>query len=328
MTSLTPLGICLSPALDDLTPVPATWVETASAAGLVLAEDICLPHNLPSATEALRAGFAVAALDLVGASAGAPVPLADPVRVVPGEALPQGTDAILPEDGTDTASGLCEAIRPVSPGDGVRRTGHDGRTGDVIAPAGTKLTSRHILIAGKAGITRIATRQPRVAIAFDDPAQTAFARGWVSALGASTVEGEADLTLRSATDHTPRLALAPAETAWLARTGAGLLLTVPARFDGMVAACLGLALPVMARLTGAAPQTRTRPLARKLTSTVGLSELVLLSEQDGQWLPGPAGILALSDLATACAFAILPPDSEGMPAGASLSATPFDLPFG
>lgn len=333
MDSLTPLGQCLARALDSLMPVPPAWVETASAAGLVLAADLCLPHDQPPVAEALREGFAVAALDLLGASAGSPVPLAAPVRVMPGGALPAGTDAVLPEDGTETGAGLNEAIRPVSPGEGVRRAGHDGRAGTVIARAGTRVAPRHMLIAARAGIARLAVRRPRVAVALDDPAGAAFARGWVAALGACVVEGPAELILRTADDHAPRLALAPAETAWLARTegevgGAALILTVPARFDGTVAACLALALPALARLSGAAPVARTLPLARKLTSTVGLSEMVLLAEEAGHWLPQPAGTLTLSGLAAATAFAILPPESEGLPAGAPLAATPLDLPFG
>ena len=324
----TPLETCLDRALDGLTPVSASWAEADAALGLVLAEDLCLPQDLPPANEALRAGFAVAALDLVGASAGSPVPLADPARVVPGDVLPSGMDAVLPEDGTETATGWCEAVRPVNPGDGVRRAGHDGRAGEVIAHAGTRLAPRHILIAAQVGIARIAVRRPRVAVGLNDPAQTAFAQGWVTELGACVVSGPADLTLRTATEHAPRLALAPAETGWLAREDAGLVLTVPARFDGMVAACLALGLPALARLTGATPLSRTLPLARKLTSTVGLSELVLLAEDAGQWWPQAAGTLTLSGLAAAAAFAILPPDSEGLPAGAPLAATPFDLPLG
>lgn len=326
-TSL-PLEACLARALDELTPVPVSWTETGAALGLVLAEDLCLPQDMPPVSEALRAGFAVAALDLVGASTGSPVSLWDPVRVVPGDPLPSGTDAVLPEDGTDIVAGCFEAVRPVSPGDDVRRAGHDGRRGGVIGHTGTRLAPRHVLIATHSGIARIAARHPRVAITLEDTAQIAFARGWIASLGACVIDGPADLTLCPATDHAHWLALAQAETAWLARNDTGLVLTVPARFDGMVIACLALALPALARLTGAAPRVRTLPLSRKLTSGVGLSELVLLAEAEGQWLPQPAGTLTLSGLATATAFAILPPDSEGLPAGAPLSATPFDLPFG
>lgn len=284
-----PLETCLARALDGLLPVPAAWAQTGAAVGLVLAEDLCLPLDLPTANEALRAGVAVAALDLVGASPGSPVPLADPVRVVPGGVLPARMDAVLPDDGIEAAAGWPEAIRSVSPGDGVRRAGHDGRAGDVIALAGTRLAPRHVLIAAQADIARIAVRQPRVQIALDDPGQTAFVRHLLSSLGALIAEGPADLTLRPVQDPDPRLALAPAETAWLGREGGGtgLVLRVPRRFDAMVAACLGLALPVLARLSGAAPRGRTLPLARKLTSTVGLSELVLLAQETGRWQPQP-----------------------------------------
>ena len=328
MSARLPLDLCLSGALDSVVPVASSRVEMTSALGRILAQDIRLPHDMPRSAEALRAGYAVAALDLVGASTAAPVPLLAPASVAPGEPLTAGMDAILPEDGIDSAAGWPEAIRPLNPGEGVRRMGHDGRAGDIIAAAGTRLTARHILMSSRAGITGAEIRTPRVALTLDDPAQLAFARGWFAALGACVVDSPADLTLLSARDHTPRLALVPAETAWLARADDGLVLTVPARFDGMLTACLALALPALALLSGAAPQSRTLSLARKLTSTVGLSELVLLSEEAGQWLPQPAGTLTLSGLATASAYAILPPDSEGMSTGALLSATPIDLPFG
>lgn len=329
MNSLVSLASCLDRALAGLPPVPAASVPTARAAGLLPAQDLCLPHDMPPASQALRAGFAVAALDLVGAGAGTPLPLATPAPVVPGQALPPGTDAVLTEDGIEMPTpGWPEAIRPVGPGEGVRRAGHDGRAGDVIAAAGTRLAPRHIVIAAQAGIAQIACRRPRVAIALQDGAQAGFARGWFTGLGACVVDDLADLTLRTATDHTPRLALDPAQSAWLARGDAGLVLTLPVRLDGMVAGCLALALPALARLTGAAPLVRTLPLARKVASTVGLSDLVLLTEQAGHWQPQPPGMLTLTGLASASAFAILPPDSEGLPGGAPLAATPFDMPFG
>jgi molybdopterin biosynthesis enzyme len=165
-------------------------------------------------------------------------------------------------------------------------------------------------------------------VLLDDPRQAAFATGFLRMLGGMQAQGPASLTLRSATDHRPRLALAPAETAWLAREGEGLVLTLPARFDGMLAACLALALPAMAALTGAAPRPETRPLVRKLASNVGLSELVLLAADGDAWLPHPAGTVTLTGLAAARAFAILPPESEGLPAGAPLAALPLEWPFG
>lgn len=328
MIGLTSLETCLAQALDGLAPVPAEWHDAAVACGHVLAEDVRLTHDLPRAAEALRAGFAVAALDLVGAASGSPVMLAEPVRVLPGSRLPPGCDAVLPENATDAAAGLVEAIRAVGPGEGTRRPGHDGRAGDRIASAGTRLATRHGLIAAEAGIDGFDVRCPHVMVSLEDPAQTAFARGWLAGLGARITGGPAQLTLRPTLDHAPRLALAPAETAWLEREGDRLVLTVPTRFDGMVAACAALALPALAALSGGRVHRETRPLSRKIASTVGLSELVLLTGTDGAWMPQPAGMVTLSGLAVAQAFAILPPDSEGLPAGAPLAAIPLDMPFG
>lgn len=329
MIGLTPLDICLAQALHGILPVPADVLAPDAACGHVLAGDVALPQDMPPAAEALRAGLAVAALDLVGANAGAPVPLGAPARVVPGAPLPPGTDAVLPEDGSEAMAGHVEAIRSVAPGEGVRRAGHDGRGGETVLRAGRRLGPPQRLLAELAGVAQLAVRRPRVRVALADPRQAAFAAAFLEGLGALPAEAEAPhLTLLPTTDHVPRLALAPAETGWLAQERSVLVLTVPTRFDGMVAACLGLALPAMAALTGARPRTRTRPIARKLTSTVGLSELVLLAEDAGAWVAQPAGTVTLTGLAAARAFAILPPDSEGLPAAAPLTALPLDQPFG
>lgn len=328
MNSLTPLATCLSTALDGLSAVPPAMVAPGAALGCIVAEDICLPHAMPPRSEALRAGMAVSAMDLVGASPGAPVLLSDPTRVFPGDPLPPGADAVLPEDGLEEWGGMIEAIRPVSPGEGARRASHDGRTGDRLVAAGTRFSAQHVLAAALAGIAEIPLRRPRVALALGDPAERAFAAAWLGALGAELPDDRPDLTLRRSTNHTPRLALIPAETAWLSRSDGALVVDTPARFDGLTAACLGLALPALTQLSGAKLREQTRPLARKITSTVGVSELVLLDEDAGTWVPQPAGLVTLTGLASAQAFIILPPESEGCAAGTPLAATPLGQPLG
>jgi hypothetical protein len=147
-------------------------------------------------------------------------------------------------------------------------------------------------------------------------------------MGAAVTDHAPHLILRRAADVQPRLALAPAQTAWLEREGGALVLSVPRRFDGMVAAVLALAVPAMAALTGAAPCHEERPLLRKIASGLGMAELVLLTRQGADWHPAAAGAVTLAALATADAFAILPPDSEGLPAGAPLVGTALLSPFG
>ena len=327
MSGLTPLDTCLAQALNGAQPVAPETIALAGAMGHALAGDLRLPHDLPARHEALRAGFAVQALDLMGASPQLPVPLGTAQALTPGMPLPPGTDAILPEDGTETTGPLRQAIQALNPGEGVRRAGHDGRAGDLIARAGQRLTPRHGLLAGLAGLAHLPVRRPRVHVAPDVP-QAGFVRDWVQLLGALISDDSPHLTLRAALDDRPRLALAPGDTAWLARDGDALTLSLPPRFDALVAALLALGLPALAMLSGMTPASITRPLARKVTSAVGLSELVLLSAAEDTWQPLPAGSLTVTALARASAFALIPPDSEGAPAGALLAATPLDTAFG
>jgi molybdopterin biosynthesis enzyme len=328
MDSLTALHDCVAQALHRAGPVSSEIVPLSDALGCVLAEALGFAGDTPPVAEALRAGFAVTALDLTGASAGVPIPLATAAGVLPGDPLPPGADAVLPPDGVEANAAGWDAIRPVGPGEGVRRAGHDGRAGALIAPAGMRLTARHSLAASLAGQAKCAVRRPRVAIALPDPAQAGFARATMTALGARIVDTAPHLILRPAADAKPRLALAPAETAWLGYEDASLVLSVPHRFDAMVAACLALGVPAMAALTGAAPQAEERALMRKVASTLGRADLVLLIRQGADWQPCPAGTITLAGLAAADAFAILQPDSEGLPAGASLAGISLSSPFG
>lgn len=328
MDSLTPLDQCLDAALHDLARAAPERVPLSAAIGAPLAEALVFLHDMPPAPEALREGFAVSAMSLVGASAAVPIPLSAPMRVAPPAILPPGCDAVLPPDGAEVTSSGWEAIRPVNPGQGVRRTGHDGRADALIAPAGAWVSARLCLAAALSGHDTCTIRRPRVVIALPDAAQAAFAGRFFGQLGGQIVAEAPHLILQQSTSTHQRLALAPAETAWLAREGGALVLSVPHRFDGMVAACLGLGVPAMAALHGAAPIAVARPLTRKLSSALGMAELALLTRQDTCWQPGPAGTVTLSALATANAYAIIPPDSEGVAAETLLAGFSLSSPFG
>lgn len=202
--------------------------------GHVLADDLLLPHDMPPTHEALRAGFAVNALDLMGASAALPLPLHATPALLPGMALPPGTDAILPHDSTQTTGPHREAIDALNPGDGIRRAGHDGRKGDVIAQAGQRLDARQQLLAVLAGVSQLPVRRPRVHVAPDTPLAR-FVTDWAQALGARVTEDAPHLTILPSQIHQPRLALAPGDTGWLAIEGGTLVLDLLTRFDGAVA---------------------------------------------------------------------------------------------
>lgn len=326
MSGLTPLETCLAQALDGTAPVRSEPLGLAQAPGHVLAEDLVLPHDVPTAHEALRAGFAVRALDLMGAGPALPIPLSNPHALLPGQPLPPGTDAILTEEGTP-GPGHPAAIHPPAPGEGVRRAGHDGREGDILLRAGQHLGARQVLLAQLAGAGDLPVRRPRVHL-MPGLALADHLAAWVRSLGARITGERPDLTIRPAPRHQPRLALAPGDTAWLAREGGALMLDLPPRFDAALGAFLALGLPALAALAGAAQQPVSRPVSRKIASTIGLSDLVLLERAGAGWLPGPAGTLTLALLARAEAFALIPPGSEGIAAGTPLPGLRLDNAFG
>lgn len=323
MTRLVPLEFRIALFLSDVSPVPSCRLTLAEALGRVLAKDMTLPRDLPVQSQALRAGVAVAALETVGASPHLPLPLGATARVKPGDALPAGADAVQPDEGLEWIGGTPHAIRALSPGDGIRRTGHDGRAGQIIARQGERLGPIAALLAAEADILAVETRRPRVQVALDNPAHADFCGRWARAHGATLSSEAPHLLVRTGHDHTPRLALTGAETAWLHRQGETLVLDLPPRFDGLVAGLLALGLPVLAALAGATQRRVTLPLLRKAASAPGMSDLVLLTAQPGGWQPAAPGLITITSLAQADAFAILPPDSEGLSAGSPLEATPI-----
>ena len=96
---LTSVANALAVLLTGLEPMHAVRLGVREAIGWVAAETVTARQRVPPHAIAQRSGIAVASTDLVGASPHAPVVMATaphPVRA--GEALPAGTDAVLPKD--------------------------------------------------------------------------------------------------------------------------------------------------------------------------------------------------------------------------------------
>jgi molybdopterin biosynthesis enzyme len=118
------------------------------------------------------------------------------------------------------------------------------------------------------------------------------------------------------------IALQPGHTAAVGRIGNVPVIALPGAPDQALAVWWTLVLPVLARLAGLAPQrdAATLPLARKIASHVGMTELVLLERIDGQWLPLATGELSLETIARADAWLAVPGSSEGFAAGTPVDA--------
>jgi molybdopterin biosynthesis enzyme len=121
------------------------------------------------------------------------------------------------------------------------------------------------------------------------------------------------------------IALAPGETAGFGAVGPRPVLLVPGRLDGALAVWLTLGHRLMARLTGSSerePAIKAK-LARKVSSTLGLTELVPIRLIDGAAEPIASGYVPLSALAQADGFILVPPDSEGYPPGSEVMIRPW-----
>ena len=112
------------------------------------------------------------------------------------------------------------------------------------------------------------------------------------------------------------IALSPGTTTALGRRGAVPVVALPGAPDQALAAFWTFALPAIDHLSGRVqPPARVLPLARKIASAVGVTELVLLREANDAWLPLAVGRFPLHRLAEADSWLAVPGDSEGYAAG-------------
>jgi molybdopterin biosynthesis enzyme len=117
------------------------------------------------------------------------------------------------------------------------------------------------------------------------------------------------------------LALHPGRTAAIGRIGGRPVITLPGAPDQALAGWWTLVLPVLDRLSGREKRrTAKLPLARKIASSVGIAEIVLLRNVDNAWMPLATGDLSLDAIARADAWFAVPGGSEGYAAGAPVNA--------
>jgi molybdopterin biosynthesis enzyme len=117
------------------------------------------------------------------------------------------------------------------------------------------------------------------------------------------------------------IALQPGRTSAAGRVGKTPVIVLPGAPDQALAAWWTLALPVLDRLSARRPrQPVTLPLQRKIASSVGIAEIVLLERNDDAWTPLAVGDLSLETIARSDAWLAVPGGSEGFAAGTRVSA--------
>jgi len=183
--TLIPPQDALQKMLDHLSPRPQPeTVETASALGRVTLDGVTAPHPLPEFPRTTVDGYAVRAADTFGASESLPAYLKlsgeVPMGAAPsqplnagecmlihtGGMLPQGADAVVMLEYTQTArTGEIEILRAVAVGENVIQVGEDIRAGEEVIPRGTRLRPADIGGLMALGSTQVVVaRRPRVGI--------------------------------------------------------------------------------------------------------------------------------------------------------------------
>ncbi len=179
---LIPPPEALERLLNHLTPQPeAEEIESKNALGRVLLAPQVAPHPMPSFPRSTVDGFAVRAKDTYGAGETLPaylhligeVPMgavadfsisqAQCALIHTGGMLPQGTDAVVMVELTQTArKGEVEILRAVALGENVLTIGEDVQEGQIVLQAGTRLRPAEIGGLMALGITRIMVARPPV----------------------------------------------------------------------------------------------------------------------------------------------------------------------
>jgi molybdopterin molybdotransferase len=164
-------------------PLPPTELGITEAEGCVLAEDITALSALPPFDNSAMDGYAVHAEDVAKASADTPVTLpvtgevaagdtgayavapGAAMRITTGAKLPGGADAVVPVEQTDGGVARVAIRAAVEPGAAVRFRGGDARAGEVLLPAGTRLSTMHIAVLAASGRARAEVYpRPRVVV--------------------------------------------------------------------------------------------------------------------------------------------------------------------
>jgi molybdopterin molybdotransferase len=125
--------------------------------------------------------------------------------------------------------------------------------------------------------------------------------------------------------HVHGMGIRPGETAALGTVGSRPVLLVPGRLDAALATWLLVGRRLLARLTGAIAHdvAVAGKLSRKIVSTVGIAEMVLVRRSEGGLDPIGGESLPLHQLAIAAGWVLVPPESEGYPAGAAVDVRPL-----
>src|SRR6195952_2806611 len=157
-----------------LSPSPVVLLGLAEAAGLVLAQDLIAPIDLPPFPNSAMDGYAVRAADLTrfpiklpvsqdipaGRTDTAPLSVGTAARIMTGAPMPVGADTIVQVERTDGGMDMVRIDGAPPAGVHVRTRGEDVAAGAVVLHAGTVIGSPQIGVAAALGCATLMVRRP------------------------------------------------------------------------------------------------------------------------------------------------------------------------
>jgi molybdopterin molybdotransferase len=168
----------LEAILSRVQPLGSEHVDVLASLGRVLAQPVVSRREIPPWANSSMDGYAVRAQDTGGGvvlsvvgrvEAGAiparPVGRGEAMRIFTGALLPEGADAVVPQEDVEADDGHIALRGGVERAAYVRPRGEDVRVGDQVLEAGTLLTAAEIGLLATLGQGQVRVyRRPRVAI--------------------------------------------------------------------------------------------------------------------------------------------------------------------
>ncbi len=154
-------------------------IALASALDRIAARPVTARDPVPAWANSAMDGYALRTKDLSPSGEGempvaqripagvAPGPLSrgTAARIFTGAPIPQGADAVLPQESCRESAGRVRIQTPCAPGANIRPAGEDLQPGDPVIPGGRRIRPQDIGLAASAGIGSLEAASPlRVAV--------------------------------------------------------------------------------------------------------------------------------------------------------------------